>query len=124
MPTIKKSVSETSSWTGEEADSTAYYNAKAVKANARLLIRNLTNANNKISVQENGSLSFSLDYGEEATGTWKIEGNKLRIDAVSTVTKTNITWLFYLRNITANSFTMKLSTTPFTKSDFTRVKEQ
>lgn len=120
----KKSVSETDSMKAEVADSTAYYDAKSVKANARLLIGNWASENNKISLEENGSLSFSLEYGEEATGTWKIEDNKLRFDAVSTVTKTTITWLFYLRNITANSFSVKLSTSPFTESNFTRVKDQ
>lgn len=120
----KKSVSETDSMKAEVADSAAYYDAKTVKANARLLIGNWSTENNKISLQENGSLSFSLDYGEEATGTWKIEDNKLRLDAVSTVTKTDITWSFYLRNVTANSFTIKLSTSPFTESNFTRVKDK
>jgi hypothetical protein len=120
----KKSVSDTDSLNAEKTDTTGYYDSKTVKANARLLIGNWSSENNKISLQENGSLSFSLEYGEEATGTWKIEDNKFRLDAVSTVTKTDITWLFYLRNITANSFSIKLSTSPFTESNFTRVKDQ
>jgi hypothetical protein len=120
----KKSASAADSIRAEVTDSAAYYDAKTVKATAHFLIGNWISENNKISLQENGSVSFSLDYGEEATGSWKIEDNKLRIDALSSVTKTDITWLFYVRNVTPNSFSIKLSTSPFTKSNFTRVKDQ
>lgn len=120
----KKSASAADSIRAEVTDSAAYYDAKTVKANGHLLIGNWISENNKVSLQENGSVSFSLEYGEEATGIWKIEANKLRIDALSSVTKSDITWLFYVRNVTANSFTVKLSTSPFTESNFTRVKDK
>ena len=96
--------------TEEEADSAATY---AQNINKQSLIGDWSDSGNKISLQENGNMSYSLISGDKADGKWKIENNKLRIDAVSCVSRIKSTWYFYLSNITGNSFTMKLSVSPF-----------
>lgn len=102
----------------EEADSTDNY---AQNINRQSLIGDWNDNGNKISLQKNGNLSYSLISGDKADGKWKIEDNKLRVDAVSSVTKVKSTWYFNLSNLTGNSFTMKLSVSPFDIYHLTRV---
>ncbi|MEO7983300.1 MAG: hypothetical protein ABI688_04385 [Bacteroidota bacterium] len=76
----------------------------------------------KINLLKDNGFDYSLRTGEKMTGTWKIENGKLRMDGVDPATKQKLQWLFLVKDIAADSFTMTLSISPFTSYDFTRVK--
>jgi|CXWL01.1.fsa_nt_gi hypothetical protein len=116
----KKNISQPEAYTDEgEADSAAN-NIESIEA--KKLVGNWDDRGNTISLQKNGNMSYRLNSGDTATGKWKIANNKLKIDALSSVTKLKTTWFFNLSNITSNSFTMKLSTQPFDVYNLVRVK--
>lgn len=56
---------------------------------------------------------YVLSNDDIATGTWKFYNNQLYMYATNTKTKKKATWVFNLSNVTANSFTMKLSVQPY-----------
>ena len=85
----------------------------STQINPKDLIGNWADKGNKISFKKDGSMNSTTAYGDEATGTWKIENDRLRIESVNTLTKTKYILIFGLKNITATSFTMQLTTTPF-----------
>ena len=91
--------------------------------NSKDLIGNWADKDNKISLQKDGSMRSVTTYGDEATGTWKIENDRLRIESVNTLSRIKYTLIFGLKNITANSFTMQLTTTPFDIYNAVRQKE-
>ena len=91
--------------------------------NSKDLIGNWADKDDKISLQKNGSMNSSNPKLGESTGTWKIENDRLRIDAEDKLTKIKYTLIFGLQDITPNSFTMVLTTTPFEVYHAVRQKE-
>lgn len=76
---------------------------------------------NAMSLEKDGSLKYSMASGDNGTGTWKIENNKLRIDSHSNISQLNYTWYFNLSDIKKNSFTMTLTVKPYDTYHLTRV---
>jgi len=69
--------------------------------------------NNILTLNENGAMQFSIATGDQATGTWTIDGDILKLDATSTITKAKTIFLFKLSDIKKNSFTMSRTSAPF-----------
>ena len=96
----------------------------STQINSKDLIGNWADKDNKISLQKDGSMNSTTPDGEKATGTWKIENDRLRIESISKLSKTKYTLIFGLKNITPNSFTMQLTTTPFDIYNAVRQKDK
>ncbi len=94
----------------------------AKNINPKSLIGNWNDNNNKLILMNNNKMNYSLVVGEKDTGTWKIENDQLRLDAVNLDTKDKSTWFFNLSKITPNSFTMTLWEKPFDTYNLVRVK--
>lgn len=56
--------------------------------------------------EKNGKMAWVLGNGDKATGTWKIENNKLRLDGIMTRTQQKGYWIFSVSDMTGNSFTI------------------
>lgn len=79
---------------------------------------------NLVSLNKDGSMDYALNTGEKATGTWKIENDKLRIDAINTTTKIKTVKFFRLYDFTPDSFTMVNTVPPYDRYIAVRVKEK
>jgi hypothetical protein len=67
-----------------------------------------------IDLYKNGSMYWTMDNGEKASGTWKFSNNQLYMyPKASQKIANGTTWIFNLSNVTPNSFTMTLSYKPF-----------
>jgi hypothetical protein len=75
-----------------------------------------------LSLESNGKMSYGLTNGYKATGTWKVENNKLRLDETGGDGKQMSIWIFRVSKVTANSFTMKRDKPPYESYQLTRVK--
>ena len=95
----------------------------STQINSKDFIGNWADKGNKISLQKDGSMNSTTANGEEATGTWKIENDRLKIESVSTLSKIKYTLIFGLKNITTDSFTMQLTTAPFDIYNAVRQKD-
>lgn len=95
----------------------------ATNIDPKSLIGTWSDGDNTLALRKDNTVSYILDDGDKAIGTWKIENDKLKLDAVSIVTKIRTTWLFNLGNITTNSFTMTLNSTPFDVFYVSRIKD-
>ena len=91
--------------------------------NSKDLIGSWADKGNKISFRKDGSMSSTNALGEQSTGTWKIENDRLRIESVNTASKIKYTFIFGLKDITSDSFTMLLTTMPFDIYHAVRQKE-
>jgi len=102
--------------TNSPPDSTKLSTSATTSLSSReknMLIGTWKDGSNIITLEKNGAMQYSLATGEKATGTWTIDGNKLQLDATSSITHLKGTLLFQLNNIKENSFTMSLTTSPF-----------
>ncbi len=68
-----------------------------------------------------GKVFWTVDNGGEASGTWKIENDKLKVQAVITVENKKVNWTFKLAYITANSFILANDDPPFEIYRMTRI---
>ncbi|MBC7872543.1 MAG: hypothetical protein H7Y01_01030, partial [Ferruginibacter sp.] len=93
----------------------------AIKAES--LVGNWDDNGNKINLLQDNKFNYSLVIGDKATGSWKIENGKLRLDAVSTVTWQKAVLFFTIENVTANSFTMTNTVKPYDRFNAVRVKD-
>ncbi|HWR31890.1 MAG TPA: hypothetical protein VN451_00075 [Chitinophagaceae bacterium] len=65
------------------------------------------NANGQVfTFEKNGKMAWIIGNGEKVTGTWKIENNKLRLDGTIEGEVKKGYWLFFVSDITENSFTI------------------
>ena len=65
------------------------------------------NANGQVfTFEKNGKMVWIIGNGEKATGTWKIENNKLRLDGIIDGEEKKGYWIFLVSDITKNSFTI------------------
>jgi len=116
----KKNISGPNSLDEETIDTASYL----TNFDSRSLVGNWDDHGNKISLLKDNTFNYSLLNGEKAAGSWKIEGGKLRLDAVHPSTKQQLLWLFRIKDITANSFTMTLNISPFDTYHLERVKSK
>ena len=74
-----------------------------------------------ITLTSNGRMSWEQTNGQSTSGTWQFYNNQLYMTYTQYgVTGTNI---FNLANITQNSFTMLLTTSPYYRYDLTRFSD-
>jgi len=116
----KKSISGTNRLNEASIDTASYL----TNVDPRSLVGNWEDHGNKINLLKNNSFNYSLINGEKIAGSWTIEQGKLRLDAVHAPTKQQLLWLFRIKDITANSFTMTLSIAPFDTYHLERVSNK
>ncbi len=101
--------------TGVRVDTTA--SAKEVVPTSTLFVGKWeANSPNgaDIDLAKTGKLFWHvLSNGDHISGTWKFIKDKLYMYPVNDETGKKATWIFELSNVRQNSFTMKLSVTPF-----------
>ncbi len=85
----------------------------AVNVNPNNLVGKWTIEGAEITLAKDGKMIWLVANGSKAEGTWKLEKDKLKIQATTTPENKKVTWLFNLAYITANSFTMVLDTSPY-----------
>mgnify|MGYP001202312446 CR=1 FL=1 len=65
-----------------------------------------------ITLSSNGNMSWDMDNGDYAQGTWRYSNNQIVMKATSQNGQ-RANWVFDLFNITPNSFTMRLTAPPY-----------
>jgi hypothetical protein len=75
-----------------------------------------------LALLKDGNMKYSMASGDEASGTWKIENDKLRLDVTDTETNRKNVFTFYLSDIAAGSFTAILSSRPYDTYHLVRTK--
>lgn len=108
----------------DEEDEPLKQNNKPISdADSKNLVGDWDDNGNAISFKQNGSMSYSRNNGEKATGTWKIENNQLRVDILTTNNNDKGTWFFNISKLSPDSFTMNLTVEPFETYNLLRVKK-
>jgi hypothetical protein len=74
-----------------------------------------------VSLQKNGVLNWTLAGGKKATGTWKVEEEKIKIEASVAGSNEKINTSYRVSNLTASSFTITQTEPPFEQLDVTRI---
>ena len=77
----------------------------------------------EITLAKDGKMIWLVGNGSKAEGTWKVEKDKLKMQATTTPENNKGTWLFNLAYITTNSFTMVLDYSPYNLYRLTRTVE-
>lgn len=85
----------------------------SVNVNPDNLVGKWTIEGANITLAKDGKMIWLVANGSKAEGTWKVENDKLKIQATTTPEKNKVTWLFNLAYITPNSFTMVLDHSPY-----------
>ncbi len=106
----------------KEKDDSASNEKPAVDIDPKKLLGNWDDHGNKINLRKDNIFNYSLMIGDQARGTWKMENDRLHLEAVNSVTQQKFVWLFRIENIAANSFTMTLTTKPYDIYHLVRVK--
>ena len=91
--------------------------------NERNLTGDWSTADAKISLMENDTMSWDLNSGENAYGTWKIINNQLYMYVTNSRTGQKFTWIFDLSNVAARSFTMTLTVQPYNTYKLVRMED-
>jgi hypothetical protein len=74
------------------------------------------------SLLPNGKMTWVLEDGSRASGNWKLENDKLKVNAVLEKNNQKQMWIFNLSGITGNSFTITLDASPYNTYNFVRIK--
>ena len=96
---------------------TNYTNGPQV--NARNLVGEWDTPGAVITLSSNGQMIWEMNTGQNTSGTWQFQNNQLYMTYPNQYGVTG-TFIFNLYNVTANSFTMVLTTTPYYRYDLTR----
>ncbi len=75
-----------------------------------------------VSFTEKGKMSWTLSTGERASGPWQVEGDKIRVDAVTEKNNKKVTWYFKVSNLTASSLTLTHAQSPYDSYHLVRVR--
>jgi hypothetical protein len=76
-----------------------------------------------ITLAKNNNMSWLVANGSKAEGKWKVENDKLKMQATTTPGNNKVEWSFNLAEITVNSFTMALDSAPYNLYKLTRTLE-
>ena len=96
---------------------TNYTNGSQV--NAKNLVGEWDTPGAVITLSSNGQMMWEMNTGQNTSGTWQFQNNQLYMTYPNQYGVTG-TYIFNLYNVTANSFTMVLTTAPYYRYDLTR----
>lgn len=78
-----------------------------------------TNSMN-VDIDPDGKMIWTVSNGGEADGSWKLENDKLKMQAVIKPQNKKVVWIFKLAYIRANSFTLANANAPYEIYKMTR----